>query len=308
MLTYCLEFFKKYIKNINIPNPPYEYNLMMNIHECEYPWYLKKLYKVMTGENLNLNHPKTLNEKIQWLKLFDKQQQKSELTDKVKVRNWVRDKIGEQYLKPALWIGNKFDEIPFETLPVSFIIKCNHGCKWNVKIKNKEKFLAHENLYKYIKMRFDNWLQQSFFGWSAFEIQYKDIEPKIIIEPLLYSEGEKAPIDLEIYCFNGKPVFFRQIRYTNPPFGTVYDENFNNINIFAEPNMVYTDAEPNNNLKSAVELSKVLSNGFKLVRVDWISFNNNLYFNEMTFTPQSGFFMFNNKKFYKMLSKRLKIK
>ena len=118
----------------------FDYDFLMSLDEKDYPYYLSQAYLVKTGQKLNLRHPKTLNEKIQWLKIYDNKPIKTTLTDKILVRDWVKEKIGEEYLKPVLWIGDKFDDIPFDIMPDSFIVKCNHGCKWQFTVKNRQDF------------------------------------------------------------------------------------------------------------------------------------------------------------------------
>ena len=246
---------------------------MMSLTEKDYPKYLAMAYYAKTGRKLNLRHPKTLNEKIQWLKLYDNLPIKTQLADKVLVRGWIKEKIGEEYLKPVLWIGDKFDNIPFDKLPDSFIIKCNHGCKWHVLIKDKNKFLENKFLVKTAKEKIDNWLLQSFFGWSDFETQYKNIEPKIIIEEFL--KGNNGGI--LVWCANSQ---------------------------------TFIDSPGEELEKEALSLSKVLAQGFKFVRVDWMIYKQRLYFEEMTFTPVSGFFPDDvlAKDFYKNLSKNVILK
>ena len=210
----------------NIQNSLYDYNFLISLNKKEYPKYLKEFFKIETGEELNLDNPKTFNEKIQWLKLYDCTPLKSLLSDKVKVRYWIKDKIGEKYLKPLVWVGKHFDDIPFKELPEAFVIKANHGCKWQYMIKSKNKFLREENLFKYIKMRFDGWMQQTFFPFAGFEMQYKNIEPQILIEPLLLHSPSDSPTEYEIYCFNSVPKIYQKIKYTSPPVVTVYNDDF----------------------------------------------------------------------------------
>lgn len=292
----------------NIPNPPYEYDFLINLNEKEYPKYLKKIFKAMTGESLNLKHPKTFNEKIQWLKLYDCTPLKTQLTDKVLVRDWVKNKIGENYLKPCLQVCSCFEEIDFKILPNSFFIKCNHGCKWHFKIKDKEKFLLNKEMYNSIKIIFDNWLSQSFFPWAGFELQYKNIIPKILIEPVLTNKNDEIPTEVEIYCFNRVPKFFQQIKYSYPPISCVYDENYKEADFTFNSGYIRKYSKPDEKLIKIVELSKVLAQEFKLVRVDWILYQNKIYFNEMTFTPFSGFFTFFDEKINKELGNKLKLK
>ncbi len=288
----------------------------MNLKKKDYPKYLKQAYYVKTGEKLNLRHPKTLNEKIQWLKIYDDKPIKITLTDKVLAKNWVKEKIGGQYLKPVLWLGDKFDDIPFDELPDVFIIKCSHGCKWQAVIKDKNKFLENNKLVNLIKEQFDGWLSQSFFGWSDFETQYKDIKPKIIIEPLLRDNLNKVPFEIEIWCFNGKAKIihrYKEISFNDKSsFREInsYDENLNqsDIKFYGMNKIVYS--EPDDIIKEAKALSEVLAKEFKLVRVDWMIYKNKLYFNEMTFTPQSGFIYFpeNHNELQLKLGKMINLK
>ena len=298
--------FNKIFSRKEIGEPPYEYDLLISLQESEYPKYLKKMFKGMTGRELNLKHPKTLNEKIQWIKLYDNNQLKSDLTDKVKVREWIKEKIGEEYLKPILWVGDRFEGIDFSSLPMSFIIKANHGSKWQYKINNKEEFIREEILYKFVKNRFDGWMNQSFYPWAGFEMQYKGIEPKILIEPILIEEDKNYPIEYEIYCFNGVPRIYQEIEYTTPPKCSVFNEDYTESEITLNNGYIKVNERPKEIMKEAVKLSKILSQDFKLVRVDWLIYKERIYFNEMTFTPFSGFFRIDDKTNLK-LGKMLKL-
>ncbi len=294
------------LKKLNrkkVAEPPYNYDFLMSLSEADYPVYLKKIFKYSTGHNLNLKNPKTFNEKIQWLKLYDSTPLKTLLTDKVLARDWVQRKIGKEYLKPVLWVGNSFDEIPFENLPKNFFIKVNHGCKWHCYIKDKQSFIADENLYKYIKMRFDGWMDQSFFGWSAFEFQYKDIIPKLFIEEAMFEAYNDSPIELEVYCFDGRPQLFRFLKYKELFSETLYDGAFNPLSEYISIT-VRSDSTKN----KLYNISQILSNKFKFVRVDFLIHNETLYFNELTFTPSSGLQEFTDKKIEKLLNSHLKIK
>ncbi|MBQ8887021.1 MAG: hypothetical protein IJY61_04900 [Candidatus Gastranaerophilales bacterium] len=251
------------------------YEFMMSLQKKDYPKYLKEAYYNKTGEKLNLKWPKNLSQKIQWLKLYDNSPIKSNLTDKIKVRDYVESKIGSRYLKPILWIGERFEEIPFDTLPNSFVIKANHGCKWHIIVKNKEEYLSNKKLYNYSKARFDNWLGQNFFGFSDFEAQYINIKPKILIEPLLRENINEIGEEFWVWCVDSVP---------------------------------YTESKKFR--EESKHLSKILSQGFKFVRVDWMIYNNQLYFGEMTFTPLSGFIPdeMQYQAFYKELFKNLTLK
>jgi len=107
--------------------------------ESHYPKYLKKWYYKKTGEILNLEKPETFNEKIQWMKLYDSTPLKTLLSDKYKVRTWVAEKIGEEYLIPLLGVWNNANEIDFDKLPNKFVLKTNHVCGWNIIVTDKKK-------------------------------------------------------------------------------------------------------------------------------------------------------------------------
>lgn len=266
---------------LNSPNfindPLFDYNFMMSLDEKDYPRYLSIAYHMKTDKKLDLRHPKTLNEKIQWLKIYDNTPIKTTLTDKVLVRDYVKEKIGEEYLKPVLWIGNNFDEIPFDKLPDSFIIKANNGCKWHYIIKNKKEYLSNKELVSFTRVRLNEWMKQSFFGWSDFETQYINIKPQLLIEPLMRDNPNEVSKDLCVWCINSKP---------------------------------YIDIEGRKCAEEAIRLSKILAEGFRFVRVDWMLYNEKLYFGEMTFTPSSGFMPDEmlNQNLYKELNKNLKLR
>ena len=104
-----------------------------------YEQNVKRMFKNNFGYDLNLSDPKTFSEKMQWLKIYDNTPIKTQLADKYLVREWVKEKIGEEYLVPILGVYEKFDEIDFDKLPKQFFIQCNHGCGYNITVKDKSK-------------------------------------------------------------------------------------------------------------------------------------------------------------------------
>lgn len=327
MIKNYMNFFKQKVLNRNkeLSNAPiqhlrfngaavFNYDFMVSLKTKDYPKYLSQAYYLKFGQKLNFKSPKNINEKIQWLKIYDNLPIKTELTDKVLVRSWIQSKIGNEYLKPVLWIGENFDKIPFNALPNSFFIKTNHGCKWHFIVKNKEEYLNNKNgLYEYTKKQINGWMSQTFFGWSDFETQYKDIKPQILIEPLLRDNINSQPIEYEIWCFNGKPQLFHKYKYNDRHeyrISSAYNDNFENIDLIFLQEDINTNEPADNNLKKAVELSKILAKEFKLVRIDWMIYQNKLYFVEMTFTPFSGFILFapKYKDWYLKLGNMLNLK
>ena len=225
-------------------------------------------------------------------------------TDKDAIRDYISEKIGEKYLKPILQrissndANNNmlFDLINFNELPNSFVIKCNHGCKWHCLIKDKNKFLSTKQAFEIAKRKITGWLEQEFWPWEGFELQYKGIEPKLLIEPFMPPNRY-----IEIYCFNGIPKIYLDIHLKNEVKICTYNEDFSysDLVLKKEDKKYICKFSADEILKKTVKLSKKLSKDFKFVRVDWMMFEesnlNSLFFEELTFTPYSGFVMFEDK-------------
>ncbi len=267
---------KNFLKKDGIGEPPWEYDFLYNLPESEYPKYLAKIFNYRTGEKLPLrfdfgkkawvidkNKCKTFNQKIQWLKLYDSTPLKRDCTDKIKVRDYVKEKIGEEYLKPVLQICDSFDEIDFDKLPNSYVIKCNHGCKWQYMIKNKKEFLNTKPIFELAKRNMIGWLEQEFWAWNGFELQYKGIEPKILIESLLRDEINKNSEEIQFYCFNEIPKFIVRLQ---DRYISLYDENLNIIDNVLIENDIQINKPVDDLLNQSLVLSKDLSENFSFVR------------------------------------------
>lgn len=287
------------IKEFIIKNLPATSNVLLSIkQECgyrqrkkarpeKYPMMLKKMYKKYTGEELDLDNPKTFLEKIQWLKLYDSTETKSRLADKIEVRNWVAETIGEEYLIPSLGVYDTFDQIEFATLPNQFVIKTNHSSGWNIVVKDKEKL----NIKK-AKKKVDKWLNHDFSFWISFELHYTRIKPRILIEQ--YIEDHNGELsDYKFLCFSGEPkyVWVDFARYGNHK-RNVYDLEWNlqqwNMNSF--DNYLPDGGVPKpKGFDEMIDIARILSKGFSFVRVDLYNVDGKIYFGEMTFTSGGGF-------------------
>ena len=197
-----------------------------------------------------------------------------------------------------------FDKIDFDSLPESFVMKCSHGCKWQYIIKDKEAFLKNKGFFEQARRQMTGWLEQEFWAFGGFELQYKGLEPKIIIEPLMRDNINEMCPEIMVYCFSGMPKFI--LKQHNKNEHTPYDENLNITEDLISAESRKINIEADENVKLAFELSKVLSNPFIFVRVDFMLYQNKLYFEELTFTPYSGFLKFKNQdvniKFGKLCS------
>ena len=231
-----------------------------------------------------------------------------------------------------------FDQIDWENLPNAFVIKCNHGCKWQYIIKNKEEFLKNKRLFNIVKRSMTGWLQQEYWCWGGFEMQYatsrrvespdstlrvrtrlsegiacdsdneasdlperkgcqdknRGIEPKIIIEKYLGS-NDKLAQEIEVFCFNGKPKIIKKVHNDVTDKLTMYDENLNYINLKFKDKEFLFEEKADKLINQTIDLSINLSKNFCFVRCDWLIFENRIYFNELTFTPNSGLIPFDKK-------------
>ena len=239
----------------------------------------------MLGDELNIEKPQKYSEKIQWLKLYDNNNNRTLLTDKAAVRDWIADKIGEEYLIPVIGIYESSAEIEWDKLPEKFVIKLNHGSGWNIIVKDKKKMKV-----KSIVKQINEWLALDYGFWNAFEIHYSPIKPKIVIEKYVVdSEGKLN--DYKFLCFDG------QVKYCWVDF----DRDTNHKRNVYDEKWVLQEWNQRNygNYEGTVECPKnydvmwnlvgKLCEGFRHVRVDLYNVDGKIYFGEMTFTNGSGF-------------------
>lgn len=277
-------------------------NSMISLTSYPYVNELISWYKKRTGKNLNLNDPQTFNEKIQWSKLYDSTPIKTRLADKYLVRDWITEKIGNKYLIPLLGVYNSFEEIDFNKLPNQFVIKCNHGCGYNIIVKDKTKM----NL-KDIKIKLNKWLVENFALKYGLELHYRDIKPKIIIEQFIENKKSKGDLyDYKFWCFNGKVYYiqFLSERNLDGLKMAFYDKQWNKQNFTYSYPLDIKNIEKPSNLDEMIELAEKLSAEFNHVRVDFYRMDDGtIYFGEMTFTSASGTCKWNNEEINKKLGK-----
>lgn len=293
----------KYGDGIKIKFGSFALTLARNNCGSDMPEILEKWYKNRTGKDLNLENPLTFNEKIQWLKLYDNSPLKTILSDKYRVRKWVEEKIGKEYLIPIIGVWDKFEDINFDDMPYRFVLKANHGSHWNIIVKEKPKFDK-----KNARRKFNKWLKRNYAYKAGLELQYSGIKPKIIAEH--YIEDSKGELnDYKILCFNGEPKFIWIDcgRYTKGRTKNIYDINWN-LQPFT---MTYPASDKEipapRNLDKMIELARILSNGFTFVRVDLYNVDGKIYFGEMTFTSMSGVDKFEPEKYDLELGKMLEL-
>ena len=250
--------------------------------------YLELLYEKNFNKKLNLNNPKTFNEKLQWLKLNDRKDIYTTMVDKYEVKKYISNIIGSEYVIPNLGVYNNFDEINFDEMPNQFVIKCTHDSGGLVIVKDKEKF-DKESAKKIINKS----LKRNFYYFGR-EWPYKNVKPRIIIEKYMEDKNDKELRDYKFYCFNGKMKALllttnRQSKTEKLAFD-YFDEKFNHLNLinYWHPNAKITPHKPIN-FEKMKELSEKISKGIPHVRVDFYEANGKIYFGELTFYAMSGF-------------------
>lgn len=249
--------------------------------------YLRIVYKLRTNKTLNLKKPITFNEKIQWLKINDRKEKYSILVDKYTVRNYIADRLGEEYLIPLLGVYQNFSEINFSTLPKRFVLKPTHTSGDVYICKNKDE-LDFEELEKII----DKWMRKDYF-WLHREWPYKNVKPKIICEEYMIDNYNKDLIDYKFMCFNGevKCVFVCQDRNSSEGLKIdIYNKEWDLLP-FQRPSHPNSNKklEKPKNYKKMIEFAEILSKGFYFLRVDFYEINQKIYFGELTFYPGAGF-------------------
>ncbi len=161
--------------------------------------------------------------------------------------------------------------------------------KWHYIIKDKEEYLKNKRLVEITRRNITGWLEQEFWIWGGFEMQYRGIKPKILIEPLLRNDINKNTEEIQIFCFSGIPKLIIRIEEGTDNKTTLYDEQLNIINDTFSPGDININRPKDNLINKALVLSIKLTKYFNFVRVDWIVYKKEIYFEELTFTPFSGF-------------------
>ena len=251
----------------------------------------------------NLKNPQTYNEKLNWLKLHDHNPIYPEIVDKYTAKGYVEKIIGGGYCIPTLGVWDSFDDIDFDSLPGSFVLKCTHDSEGVVLVKDKsqmDKAAAREKITAA--------LSQNFY-YIGREWPYKNIKPRIIAEPFLVDDETGELRDYKFFCFDGEPkaLFIASDRAIDDVKFDYFDLNFNHLEIKQKyPNALVSIKKPKT-FEEMIDLSRKLSKGFAHVRVDLYEVNGKVYFGEMTFYHFSGFMPFQPGKWDKTFGDWLKL-
>ncbi|WP_411894637.1 ATP-grasp fold amidoligase family protein [Winogradskyella sp. A2] len=248
--------------------------------------YTKISYQYYTGKKLNLSNPEEFNEKIQWLKVYYHPKILTQLVDKYAVREYVKEKIGDEYLNKIYGVYNKPKDVPFDELPNKFIIKATHTSSHNLIVTDKNN-LNKSNALK----SFKKWLGKNQYYRIGQEWAYKNVPPRLIVEKFLKDKEERSLIDYKFYCFKGTAKFLEvHMDRADNHKRAFYDFELNLLpfRYVSLEKSISKKVEKPSNMDEMIKISEILAGDFPFVRVDLYSIEGKTIFGEMTFYPSDG--------------------
>ena len=267
--------------------------------------YLKIAFRLALGYSLDLNNPKTFNEKLQWLKLYDRRPEYVTMVDKYRVRKYISDTIGDEYLIPLLGVWKNANDIDFDVLPEQFVLKCNHDSGSVIICKDKSK-LNRKSVVK----RLNKALKNSGY-WFGREWPYKNVKPCIIAEKYMTDSTYSDLLDYKIHSFNGVPqvVLVCSGRFSKDGLHEdFFTADWKKIDL-KRPDHPTSDqniSKPDE-LKEMLKIAETISRDISFVRTDFYIVNKKLYFGEITLYPAAGFERFVPGKYDKIFGDWIKL-
>ena len=247
--------------------------------------FLKMLYKRQTGKALDLDNPRTFNEKIQWLKLYDHNPLYHVMADKIAAKDYVASIIGDEHIIKTIGVWNHFDEIDFDKLPERFVLKCNHNSGEGFIVKDRTTF-DKEKAGSLIEEALKHDYYSFYREWA-----YHDITRKVFAEEFL-DAGENGLTDYKFFCFNGVPKFINVSRFEHTD-----DEEISFFTLDwqltpfqrTDHKLLSVSPQKPKRLDDMIDIASKLSKDIPFVRVDLYEVYDTVYFGELTFYPTGGF-------------------
>ena len=284
-------------ENIDEYHKDLAWSYWKSLPESEYKDELSMLYFETFGREMNWDNPRTYNEILTWEKIYAKDRAlKAKLGDKIQVRDWVREKIGGDYLTELYGTWDDPDDIGFDALPKSFVLKLNNGSGRNIIVKNKD-----EADYESIRMTLRDWMNKD-YSFYYLALHYSGIRPRILCEEYLEGLAENY-FDYDIYCFHGEPKYIWRIdgSHRENCKAAFYDLKWEKQNFSYGYPLDVVRAEKPNELEMLLEMSSQLSQDFRHTRVDWyIMPQGRVYFSEITFCTWGGLRRFEPEEYDKL--------
>lgn len=240
---------------------------------------------MLDGKKLNLNDPRTFNEKLQWLKLYNRKPEYTMMVDKYAVRKYIADTVGEQYLIPLLGVWDDPDDIDFDALPAQFVLKCNHNSATGLCIcRDKSKL----NINK-VKRELKNALKED-YSLGGREWQYKGVPRKIICEKYMEDGSGDSLQNYKFFCFNGEPKFMYIAKeVSSDPYEDFFNMDFERIPLKMGYVSSNIEIEKPQSFELMKNCSEIFSKNIPFLRVDFYEINGKPYIGELTFFHKSGY-------------------
>ena len=282
---------KKLVKYITDPTYRFVINDGLHLYDnMPDEAYLRRKFKAKMGKPLDLDSPQTFNEKIQWLKLYNRKPEYTAMVDKYEAKKYVAERIGEEYIIPTLGVWDRFDDIDFDALPNQFVLKCTHDSGGLVICRDKKTFD-----YAMAKKKIEKSLKRNYYLIHR-EWPYKDVPHRIIAEQYMEDAKTSELRDYKFFCFNGvaKALFIaseRQKQGEETKFD-FFDMDFKHLPFTnGHPNADVLPEKPEKFDEMRV-LAEKLSKNIPHLRVDFYEVDGNTYFGELTFSHFAGFVSF----------------
>ncbi len=257
-------------------------------------WYVELEYRCLLGKRLDLKNPKTFNEKLQWLKIYDRKPEYTIMVDKYAVKQYVADRIGEKYVIPTLGVWDRPEQLEWDCLPNKFVLKCTHNSGGLVICKDKKKLDKGAAIKK-----LSDALERDYYLASR-EWPYKNVPRRIIAEQYLEDVAIEDLRDYKFFCFNGKMRVFKIDFDRQSHHRANYFDRDGNLLPYGEkvcPPQKDKQLELPQNLGEMIELVEKISDALPFGRIDFYNVNGKVYFGEITFFPAGGFGAFTDDKF-----------
>jgi hypothetical protein len=263
------------------------HSLFWNFVSHTYKWWpdtlwLKMIYRTRFKRSLNFDVPKSFNEKLNWLKVYDRNPLYTKLANKYEVKEYVRNKIGEEYVVPCYGVWDDFDDIDFSILPVQFVLKCTHDSGGMCICKDKSTLNKEE-----AKNKLEKTLKNNFFWWTR-EWPYKNVKPRILADMLLDDHTGKVLRDYKFWCFNGTPKYMYCTVKSDDIYENFYDMDFQPVAINHGFKRNVPEFEKPQCFDLMKSLATSLSEGIPFVRIDFFYVEGKVYFGEFTFYDWAG--------------------
>ncbi len=267
--------------------------------------YIELKYWACMGKRLTLKNPQTYNEKLQWLKLYDRKPEYSIMVDKYEAKRYISERIGDKYIIPTLGIWERFDDIDFSKLPNQFVLKCTHDSGGLVICRDKTNFNC-----EIAKKKINKSLRKNYYLQSR-EWPYKNVKPRILAEQYMEDTATYELRDYKFFCFDGavKALFIASDRQKE---GIETKFDFYDVNFIHLP---FTNGHPNADIPplkperydEMILLAQKLSAGLPHLRVDFYEVNGNVFLGELTFSHWSGFQPFSPQEWDQVFGDWLKL-